>query len=411
MENPKPPLPALPALAACLVGLGALAGCGGKAPPATPAPAARAAEAPPKSPRFEVAIAREADASTLQAMRLSALDGRYEGTMLAAGAPKVEAQTNDEGLAIATVDVPIGASEPVRCSVSPGRADASRFFAHFLGLVAAEAPEVHVAAYASGPVIFARARYTATTKEGRAVGLLKMAVAPRGIGSIACVHDEVGYVRSFERVFTSAVEGRTSPSEAPGDTFVDVAKVSEASRPVGFVETRVRAGAAGGRESSESFVGLVKTDRGYAFLEGITITRLDKKGELSELRYVHLVNGAVLDVVRVERGASGYTYSGEHEGKTISGPVATKGPLTSWLGQLDAIRAFQRSDKKELRYTAIDDTEAPVASEIVLRKEGGKLVKHEGKHHAEITLDDKGVVARSVRGNLELVRLFSRGAP
>lgn len=385
-----------------------LGGCkGGAAPrPAATAPHADAKKLPAgHGIRFEEAIGREVDPKGLKAMRVSALDGKFEGTVLSTAAPKVAGETNDEGLALASLEIPIGTAEPVRCSVSPGRADASRFFAHFMNAARTQRPVVSVVARPSGSVMFLSATYTG--KGG--AGLVKMAVAPRAVGSLACIHDEVGYQASFEKVFLSAIDGRAA---AGGDSdYVEVAQVSERKKPVGFVEIRARATADGGREAAESFVALAQKGDRRAFLEGMTISKVDKKGELVEMTYVHLVDGVLYEVVKVERKGASYSYSGEREGKAVSGAIPTKGPLSAWIGQLAAVRAVAKGERPELRYLVVNDSDLPAASEVVLRREGGKLVKQEGEGRAEITVDASGVVSRSVRGELELERLLARGTP
>lgn len=381
-----------------------LGGCG------APRPAAAPSRDAPKKPaagalRFDEAIGREVDPKTLKAMRVSALDGKFEGTVLAATPPKVLAETNDEGLTLASLEIPIGTAEPLRCSVSPGRADASRFFAHFTSAARTQKPIVSVVARPSGSVMFLTAAYTG--KGG--TGLVKLAVAPRAVGSLACIHDEVGYQASFERVFLSAIDGR-APAADP-DAYVEVAQVSERKKPVGFVETRARATTEGGREAIESFVAVAEKGERRAFLEGVTVSKVDKKGELVEMTYVHLVDGVLYEVVKVERKGASYSYSGQREGKAVSGAVPTKGPLSSWIGQLAGVRAVAKGERAEHRYLVVNDSDLPVASEVVLRREGNKLVKQEGEGRAEITVDASGAVSKSVRGDLELERLLARGTP
>jgi hypothetical protein len=390
------------ALGAVVIAL-ACAACGG-------APAKRAPQAAPKPAQSGDPRERAADAAALKPVHVSALEGRYETSVLAAGTAKVETQAAED-LTIAALEIPIGAAEPVRCSVSPGRADASRFLAHFLGLVKTERPKMTVVAHKSGPVLFATASYRAAGGKGR--GTVKLAVAPRAIGSLSCVHDDVGYAKTFERVFLSAIEGRTSPSEATPDSWVEITRVSEGGATVGFAETRTRP-ADGGRESTESFVAMVAKEREVVFLEGMTVTRVDKRGDLAELRYVHLANGALLEVVRVERRGMDYAYKGEREGKPVAGTIPTvvgRPPLTTWLGQLAGLRAVAKGEKNELRYWVIDDADVPAASEVVVRREGNRVVKEEGANKSEITLADDGTVTRARRGDLELARLFARGTP
>ena len=94
-----------------------------------------------------------------------------------------------------------------------------------------------VSVHRESPAVFVQALYLVPTAGGKAAGLLKIALHADRARPIACLHDEVGYVRTFERLAKALFDSFESKSAAPKPEYTDTVILRLDKIPVGFEST------------------------------------------------------------------------------------------------------------------------------------------------------------------------------
>ena len=181
-----------------LLMLGSLAGCGGKQGQAQVA-GEGATGGEQGNIDVQALMKRESEGLTRRKLAVQSL----RAEVLSAADPKVVVEDN-----VAKVVIPIGAEADVQCLLYdqdplPGST--------FVNIVESMKKEFEVRQVATGamevvkeaPVTPLTLVYAAKTAEGTALGQLKLAFHSRLGSSSLCMHDELGYVKSFTDVSRS----------------------------------------------------------------------------------------------------------------------------------------------------------------------------------------------------------------
>jgi hypothetical protein len=311
-------------------------GCGGAPKPASPSPngneASSAPKADPKSDLdLDAAMAREAKDLTERAVE--GPEHAWSAKVPGAAAPKVSVVDD-----VHLVEIPIGSDAMVRCQVHPEPIDTAGTLYGVLKESAArveyrQVTPAGVKLVAGWPAAFLDALYVADAPGGKAAGGLKLAIQTRGGRSLFCLHDEVGFKDTFQRVSTAFFESFQEPGKTQENaTFTEVSIVKLDDTVVGYNVTVILPGEKPGermrRDSSSNFVPTSPKD--VMFEDTFNITHYNAKGQIADDTFIEASQGELTMQLKLSRGDDGkYSYDGKINGKPVQGKLATPKGLTT----------------------------------------------------------------------------------
>jgi hypothetical protein len=348
-----------------------------------------------------------------------------EGTVEGAALPVVKGEGDAE-----EVEVSLGTGQSVSCTVFPSRLDPAASVwryaeqaAKSVTLVAAT--PVGAAVVEGSPVLFAILVYRVDSAKGPLVGMAKLGIYAHDAHSLLCVHDELGYGKSFERIvkgLAGSLRGGAKDERAKA-RFAEVELMRVGELAIGFSERVVWDREGGGRVMKQRSSQLVP--RGGADLlatEGTSEETVDAKDLLVKGVFVHGENGEVGATMQLTRDRDGttYRYEGEKDGKRLEGTFPTTAGLSTDLWFARRLRAKAPAPRGELRHEAYSLEASPVAPlPVVYRLEpaaGPRRVALElGPIRLGGELDADGLVRLAEislgSGKLVVERAWSRGTP
>jgi hypothetical protein len=403
----------LPSLAACGV-----PGRGAGAPRTTSA----ALDAPPAAASLEQLRARES-AAALKDFRVRAADGAIELHVKSTDAPRAKHKRLPDGTASSVVDFAIGSDVDVTCQVTAAPLDLAHWVEGILTALHAkliEAPKVEVEVVEGHPVLLVHTEAVVQIEGASKRHIAKFAAAHFDRGSVACVHDAVGYEATFREAVRHVVgASRTPDTERPAFRAVTLERDGE--RVIGFEEQRVYRGAKFGEtkpgESRQMMLASAVLTRGQSWTtadagwSGI----IDGKGVLSERSLRRVGPATVLDMTLERKSGGLFTYQGTVDGQAKKGSFKSREPLVTTLSRAPAMAAFARdASKKEIAFVHFDEEEPTAALRETFRHEGPNQlgILDRGKSY-HCVVDGQGMCAKLWREGSTFTseRLYATGSP
>lgn len=318
----------------------------------TPPPKAAQEPSEPETPAsgendIKVSFAREASA-------LKETPSNGEGPRarpLAAGevtAEKIEGVTR--------YTIPIGTEAPVRCLALQNVEDAGARLGSVLDGAKEKVSLRKVAPEPSrvvkeAPVVGLQATYTTGNDKAILFGHLKAAYHARLDAAGFCVHDEVGYAKTFRQVADSFFETlEVNPQDEATYHEVQFATVNDA--PAGYTFLRLLPGQQGANVyQRRTFLMLQRSDTEMYFSDSAEVFTLDKDGTVSQAWFFEGEKDRLtLEIeLKREKGAK-YVYAGELQGKKLQGTVSTKTPK-GWSGPTMEAQELKRRMKAGKPFT------------------------------------------------------------
>ncbi|WP_434048340.1 MULTISPECIES: hypothetical protein [Sorangium] len=349
-----------------LLALALLAGCGGAtgaAPAESPAPGPEPAAKEPFN--LEKALAREAD--DLPAREIRAAD--WSARAFGAAEPKIEQKEK-----LVALSIPLGTASPVECFVYNTMLDSGEVMRNFIELLDPEKLDVarimpwEISVHRESPAVFVQALYFTQTGAGKAAGLLKIALHADKAHPIACLHDEVGYVRTFERLAKGLFDSFDSKSAAAEPEYTDTVILRLDKLPVGFETSDLFKGEDGQRRwLSRSATFIPRDPKSLHIEDEASNVLIDPEGRIKGGVWVETSQGEVSHRIELSQKKNfQYGYAGEVEGKKVQGtislaakawlasPVATASELARLLKKKGAF------DLKQQEYMPSVDPTKPV---------------------------------------------------
>lgn len=361
----RAPRPARGAAITALL-LSLLAGCGGSAA-STPVrePEPSPAEAPQEPFDLEKALAREASGLSARDLRTA----EWSARALAAEAPKVAEK--DE---MVSLSIPIGTANPVECFVYNSMLDSGEAIRQFIQLIEPSKAQIarvlpwEASVHRESPALFVQALYTAPVKGGKVAGLLKIAMHADRAYPIACVHDELGYVRTFERVAKELFDSLETKEAPPRPEYTETFLLRVGKLPVGFETSDLLKGEGGERRWFTRSTLLVPQDERTLHIEDeASNVVIDAAGRLRSGIWVELSGGKTNHRIELsQKGNFQYAYSGEVQGKKVEGTFspATKAWLPSPIATAAELARLLKKkgpfDLKQQEYSPGIDPTKPV---------------------------------------------------
>jgi hypothetical protein len=311
--------------------------CGGAAAAGAPADGAQQgadSKQGAAEPGFDLEAAMKRESDALSDSVVSEPGGAWSAKVPAAGAPRVSA-VDDVGV----VEIPIGSTASVRCQVHPDTIDVAGTMYNVIKQSSdkveyrsVQPTGVHV--LSGAPAVFVDGVYLTDTKGGKAAGTIKLAIQSRESRALFCLHDELGYRQTFEKVakaFFDSFQERGAPKSAA--TYSEVSKVRLDDMDVGFSVTRLLPAEKPAErryvDISASFIPTSPKD--VIFEDSYTLLDLNTKGQLLKGTWVEASGGDITLKMFVTRDDGGKLhYEGEVSGKPLKGELnAPKGLSTS----------------------------------------------------------------------------------
>lgn len=389
--------------------------------PSTAAPVAAEPREPP--PDFEALLARESKG--LVPAEVKGPNGAFTARVSAAGTPEA---TVEEGVAV--VQIPIGSDAPVRCQVFPEDVDAGGTLAGFFGDARSHVEFQRMAPWSvtvihGAPAAFVRATYAVARGKGKALGEIKTMFHAASRHAVLCLHDELGYEKTFAAVATEFSESIAHQGAAPAPPqLVEVHQLKVQNQPIGFSRNQTVKEDGKTTHVSIAFVMFPISESEVHFGDYVEMQELDAAGRLKTGVFAKALNGKVELQMQVDQVKGGeYKYSGQANGKPASGTFTTKdkAALPGYLLNAKKLAPYAKGAKpfsfETFEYTPDVDAAAPtpVRYHRDVGDAAGTLRVSKPKQERTGTLDAAGLVdtLKVPVGQLtmEMTRVFVEGKP
>ena len=349
--------------------LALLAGCGGASGGAAtvevPAPGPAPAPAAKEPFDLEKALAREV--GELPAREIRAAD--WSARAFGAGEAKIEQKEK-----LVAISIPLGTDSHVECFVYKTMLDSGEVMRNFIELLDPAKVEIsrvvpwEVSVHRESPAVFVQALYLIPKAGGKAAGLLKIALHADRAHPIACLHDEVGYVRTFERLTKGLFDSFESKSEAPKPEYTDTLILRLGKVPVGFETSDLLEDEDGQRRwFSRSATFLPQDAKSLHLEDDASNVLIDPQGRIKGGVWIETSRGKTNHRIELSQKKNfEYEYSGEVEGKQVRGTFtpAAKAWLTSPVATASALARLLKKkgafDLKQQEYMPGVDPTKPV---------------------------------------------------
>jgi hypothetical protein len=171
--------------------------------PAQTAPATEQTAKSSQPPTLDIQAMLAREVEPLAKKSVAFPGGAFTAEVEGAGEPAVA-----QGEGFVRVDVPIGTQGKLNCFLYPQNIDTAATLHRVISAVPQnlEVQQIRptsVTPVGVDPLVFVEAAYEANSPQGKLVGLLKAAVFAAPEHALMCMHDELGYVKSFQRIVTS----------------------------------------------------------------------------------------------------------------------------------------------------------------------------------------------------------------
>lgn len=378
----------------------------------------------PAEARRQLLAALEREREPMPQQKVADAEGRFAGATEAVGRPVLE-----EAEAFTTVEIPIGTGAEISCFLYRDSIDAGvslqRIISALGETVTLEALRpVEIAAAGARPALFLELDYTTPTEDGRtAAGQVKLMAAPDDDLPLICLHDELGYRRTFRRVAQGFAASLQPRGEQPRFTELHVFRVNDL--PVGFEQRRIWELEQGQTVVENTAVLMMPRSRNALVFQDTSSTQVSDKGQrVTQYSYARARDGQLLVHATLER-QQGNTYRarGTHQGKEFSATLTTEdtqGLLSEVAIQRELKRRLLSGETPQLSFQTYAPADAPEAwRTIAYRKAPGgerAVTLVSGTMEARGELDEHGAVERvqmPVGGDatMTMERALAQGTP
>lgn len=292
---------------------------------------------------LQQAMAREATLGGTHAV--GAEDRFFTATVAASAGPVVAMH---EGFY--QLSVPIGGEIPAECLLYRDALDSATTLSKLIDELLADFAQTRIVKIDAGtfgalPYLYQETLYLT---ESRAAGVLKGIVVPVGDSTLACLHDEPGYNRTFvDMVGGLAGSLRIGAAEPEAWKFREILIWQLQDMNVGFTINRVGHPDGGEiRSEVETAVVLPRSAQETLTLDGYDVVFETGDGELVTGRYAEATSGELTLSVNIEKTAPhSYRVSGEFQGKAVNTQLQPDAALVGPYRQyVDLVRAAYPGD-------------------------------------------------------------------
>lgn len=413
--------------AAVLIGASGFIACAGGAGKAT-------AEAPPESTsgaepsqqgKVDFAALEAREAKPLEPRAFASKDGSLQGKLGSSGPLKVEHYEN-----FTQVSAPIGSEAPVVCMIYDQDLKVGFALTKALASVTSEGKAKFakvglegLEAMAGAAGVYATGIYQIAQGDQKGIGSLKLFFHAGLEHGVMCLHDELGYKKSFAGLTRNLVESLNFKRTFENPRVVEVARVKLGEQLVGFSQSLLVDMPNGVPVSISTSSRLMPVAPGeIATGDSITILGLDAERRILTGKYEEYDGAEDSLAINIRRGEGGrYSYEGTSHHKPIQGEfkVRDKKGLLSGVARDVAIAELVRAKKKQtLKFEDYNPSSDPTRVEQITVAVDGparKLTTRWESISLDLSLDEQGYgengTAHVGKINLGMERLFRKGTP
>ncbi len=378
------------------------------------------------SPELRAAMQREAAVLPLRAA--ASADGQVRIEVEAAAQPRIEAEPGqDASEANYEIDVPIGSETPIRCWLTAQPVAVGSTMAElasrrlFPAATAQEIAGIEASVVGERPYLLVDVLGVAQDGDERGLYHGKLFTAPVGLGALRCVHVDLGYRGTVQRVLTGLLR---TLAFAPADeeqppAYIEVSLTRVGPLTCGFNDLRAYRDPDGGWVSMQRSVLLAPRSRSEAIgVDHLRLTIADADGTVRAASADAVSSGDAGHSLELTRAPDGsYTVAGEMQGRRLDGAVRGPMPLRDDLS-LARMAAARPQGGTFSAAQWMPEHDPLAATELTVRcqpragsEQACEVVS--GAVVLDATLDANGMTrAATVRGggiDLELERAVSRG--
>lgn len=288
---------------------GVLAGCSGS----------KSAEKP-STETMDIAAAKAREHDPMQARSFRTDDGAFEGTIEATGAVTLSDPSNE----MTVLTAPMDGESPVICQLWRKPLDLAATMRALLNAVGArvqvEAVSVSsVGASRDNATLGVLAQYTIPVSGGRAAGHLKMLGWSGRAHGLVCLHDQIGFEKTFPRVTGAMLESLKFAKAEPPVRYVEVHAVRANGQLVGFERVQILEGSQGEAIYTSSNASLFNKTKSDIVSDDMVLVEIaPRDGSVDSAVMIHSESAVVsarLDLKQAE--GPRYRVTGTHNGKDI----------------------------------------------------------------------------------------------
>jgi hypothetical protein len=226
------------------------------------------------------------------------------------------------------------------------------------------------------PVVFVDTLYTVNAEGGRALGELKLAAYSAEGVPVLCMHDEIGYRASFQRItlgLVGSLKPKAAATQKPRFVELHLAKLNQL--PIGYNRRAVFHDGKTRMNRVSSVMILPRSPKDLQFQDSETMVELDAQNRLVKGVWAKGTAGELTHRIEVEREKNGdYKYEGSFEGKNVQGTIKPKDKkgLPSEIAIAAELRVLVKSGKKELKIEEYHPTIDPSKTVDVTYSKGAQ---------------------------------------
>lgn len=425
-----------------MVGVGAVLslvafGCGG-APKRWGGGGGKTNAAPAAEPQkvdYDALSEREVS-GTYPVHPVTALSGSFTAQLQATAPADIKSGAGGDGTPESTLTFRIGSAQPVTCTVRGARADAGMWIQQKLDDIKKVLdqrgiqgrfgmPDVGVEVEGNHPVMYVDVPVAIGAGAQERKGLLKLAVSPRDGGSVLCLHDEVGYKKTFRKVVGALVTSANVTGDRPQPVYTEIGVAKVEGKTVGFAELYEYLEGAQTRTVQVISIAANKKLDGkptWVVSDAVRSTIATTKGEVQSIKSIVAQNKKTVTSIELKRGKAGndYVYDGTVNGTKVKGsfmsprPIETEGALAL---RMQNVASGKAKDLKYLVYAEDVKIEGPI--EVTATREDPKTISHKSEDGRvwTTTIDALGLPERTMYSRdkdgerLSVERAYSQGQP
>ncbi len=310
-------------------------------------------------------MAREG--KNLQKVRASSKNHEITFETFAEGGVTIEAPEDAHSPYYSTIE--LGGNAPLECFFYPNGIDAATSLASVTDNLLSNAHKREISIVDSGviahtPYIRLDVTYLVKNAQGQPlVGYLKSAIADKENGAVMCLHNSLGYKKTFTKAFELVVKTAVAPNaeQSPPPQYLEVYALVLNGQKIGYNTVKVFAANDGGDLLNNISSMLLPQPGGRVMAnEDVTVEHSSKNGLVKTGSYVAISDGHVSHRIELESvDGKNFAVQGTFQGKAVNGSFQSTQGVTGGYKQTKTVKELARTGKLK---TVEFDTYSPQLS-------------------------------------------------